>query len=566
MRKTAIGIGATATAGVGLSGRGPAPAVGSAEAVAPLIGAGAIGGAALVGWAAREYEVVGSNPPAEGLTADVLRKDVYQTARTRQSTNASTFVDNQTIADQSEQPAYAEAKKRAIEAINNGFTESEVETAAKDEADAYFTTIQKNFLRSWNESISEFYTFRQSIVDHPELTESDILSSNGNNSSQDDSFDKFLSMDTRTVNLIDGSAMDVNRLRIQTAFSTYEYEVAGDPVDPDQESNAQDADVIVSHYDTDLDDPLTYHDTGEWGSAHNSIETAQSNVHTSLETWVPNAYSGVEQGTIDTTDLITPSQRASMLADQDGNAMAIADLAALNIPVDVGRQITLTFGETGATLTGRLALTDESDGPIASGNTYNPSDFSGDVYFATDTSLVGGDWDSFDDTVTDGNVTLTSEPYEGTVYDIQTTDGTVSVDAGDFTNSINEWTYNVTGEIPDGSSVTDVSYRSDTDEEKIETLKLDAAFTVDSITDTETGESDDSLNFSSSEPQDDNNYITDEEWQQLQQENQELIEKYEESQSTGGAGGFLNGDVSDIRTLGIVAGGAALAALLFGNN
>ena len=245
--------------------------------------------------------------------------------------------------------------------------------------------------------------------------------------------------------------------------------------------------------------------------------------------------------------------------------MAIADLAALNIPVDVGRQITLTFGETGATLTGRLALTDESDGPIASGNTYNPSDFSGDVYFATDTSLLGGDWDSFDDTVTDGKVTLTSEPYEGTVYDIQTTDGTVSVDAGDFTNSINEWTYNVTGEIPDGSSVTDVSYRSDTDEEKIETLKLDAAFTVGSITDTETGESADSLNFSVSEPQDDNNYITDDEWQQLQQENQELIEKYEESQSTGGLdlGGL---DMFGIPGEIVAFGGAAVAAFIaFGN-
>ena len=36
--------------------------------------------------------------------------------------------------------------------------------------------------------------------------------------------------------------------------------------------------------------------------------------------------------------------------------------------------------------------------------------------------------------------------------------------------------------------------------------------------------------------------------------------------SPGGAGGFLDGDASDIRTLGIVAGGAALAALLFGQN
>ncbi|TKX76172.1 hypothetical protein EXE53_33300, partial [Halorubrum sp. SD626R] len=41
--------------------------------------------------------------------------------------------------------------------------------------------------------------------------------------------------------------------------------------------------------------------------------------------------------------------------------------------------------------------------------------------------------------------------------------------------------------------------------------------------------------FESNEPQTDSNYITQEEWNQLQERNEELIERYEESRSTGAA-------------------------------
>ncbi|OYR59145.1 hypothetical protein DJ71_25355, partial [Halorubrum sp. E3] len=52
-----------------------------------------------LGWALREYEVLGSDSPAEGLTADALEQQANQTSLTRQSTNASTIVDNGTILD-----------------------------------------------------------------------------------------------------------------------------------------------------------------------------------------------------------------------------------------------------------------------------------------------------------------------------------------------------------------------------------------------------------------------------------------------------------------------------------
>jgi hypothetical protein len=73
-----------------------------------------------------------------------------------------------------------------------------------------------------------------------------------------------------------------------------------------------------------------------------------------------------------------------------GTSQAIADLIALNIPVDLEREATITIDDTGATLSGTFGLTDSSDGPIESGMTYDPSNFAGDVYFTADMSLVSG--------------------------------------------------------------------------------------------------------------------------------------------------------------------------------
>jgi hypothetical protein len=301
------------------------------------------------------------------------------------------------------------------------------------------------------------------------------------------------------------------------------------------------------------------------------MDTTFQNVRDGISTWVTNVYGGVQSGEIEISNLITPSVRAEMLSDEETEASAIADLAALNIPIDPEREATITITETSATLSGTIGLTDTSDGPIESGTTYDPSTFAGDVYFTADVSQLSGSWSAFNSGVDGGTITLTSQPYEGTVYNVTTTAGeTVSVPATSWTdNGDGTWSYDASGELNTNiTEVDSVSYESADDQTQYETLQISKEFTVNKIENKETGEEVTSTSFESSEPQTDSNYITQEEWNQLEQQNQELIEKYEESQTTsGGAGGFLgDGLFQDTKTLGIVAGGAALAALLFGNN
>ncbi|TKX47804.1 hypothetical protein EXE49_16930 [Halorubrum sp. ASP121] len=169
--------------GIGASAAG-AVALGSdygftreAEAVAPLIAAGAIGASAALGWALREFEVVGSDPPAEGLTADALEQQIYQAVKTRRSNNQSMIVDNQNILDGVKNTAYTNAKVAAIEQLNAGVSESEVLSAANAAIDSYESTVKGNFLKSWNGSVNELQALLQSAVDHPDMGEGDLLNS-----------------------------------------------------------------------------------------------------------------------------------------------------------------------------------------------------------------------------------------------------------------------------------------------------------------------------------------------------------------------------------------------------
>ena len=61
--------------------------VGDAEAIACgglCLGAAAVGAGIAVGWALREYEVIGADTPADGLSGDALRNEIVNTVQSRQ--------------------------------------------------------------------------------------------------------------------------------------------------------------------------------------------------------------------------------------------------------------------------------------------------------------------------------------------------------------------------------------------------------------------------------------------------------------------------------------------------
>jgi len=255
-----------------------------------------------------------------------------------------------------------------------------------------------------------------------------------------------------------------------------------------------------------------------------------------ISMWVTNVYGDVQSGDIEISDLVTPRERAAMMSEEEGTSQAIADLIALNIPVDLEREATITITATGATLSGTFGLTDSSDGPIESGTTYEPSTFAGDVYFTADMSLVSGDW-TYEEGIDGGSITITEEPFDGTAIEVTTAASeTVSVPAVDWTdNGDGTWSYDASADLETNiTTVESARFVSTATETQFETLQLDGPFTVDKLMNTQSGEEVSTTSFDNAQPQTDDNYITQEEWGDLEQQNQDLIEKFEDSQNNGG--------------------------------
>ncbi len=572
-RRTFIkGIGATGAAGVGLaSRRGP---VGDAEAIAPaiVVGAAAVGGSVALGWSLREYEVIGSDDPPEGLTLEALNDRIHQTARTRKSTNASTILGNENIVMGMENVAYTEAKIAAINALNDQLSQSDVQEAAIDEIYSYEDTILTNLLESWNESAKEADLLFNAQLDHPDTpTELDDYMTID---SREDALISTFSDETISHELPSGSEIDVQIVTHHISNGGTGSRPAWTPFDPDLGDDTGSSRDAVTYDYGETDVVVEYLSYSDWNPIYEQIVDTMSDVRDSMILWVESVYGDVQSGELDIEELITPRERAAMMEEEEGMAQAIADLQALNIPIDVEREATIYLPHVDATIRGTLGIT--QDQSIESGETYDPDeDIDGSVYLTYDVSLGEGTWGAYETGIDGGEVIFTDEPWPGTTFRLHTTAGeSVELVAEDFTpvdedgdevgdwDDPDRWLVNISADVETAiTEIDDVEYYASNDESQFEMIQLQEEFTVESIEDTSSGEEFDSMEFESSEPQTDDNYITQEEWDEFEQQNQDLIEKYEDSQSSGGLGDFLDGpELGGVPAALIVIIAAAAAA------
>jgi len=640
MRATAIGIGAAGSAAVGL-GSDEYGAVGEAEAIPPIVVAG--GPVIALGWALREYEVIGSNPPAEGLTPEVLRQNIYDGAKKRRSNNKSTFVDNRNLLDGLKNTAYTDGKIAAIEKLNEEVTQSEVQDAALAAVDDYATTVQGNLLRSWNELASEVSSFLGLLGNSSDLSKQEVLNVYKLNA---DTFVEYRDpWETSPVTMPDGTEQDV---------VIVDYRRTNDTTTPGNvQINVSDGSVRDFGIEAVSGDGSTTNllDTTEWGSLYSDMESTFTEVRDGLAVWVNNVYGEVQSGDIEVADLLTPRERAELLSDDEEYPQAVADLIALNIPVDPNREATISLNDRDITLVGLMTPTSPPENGFVSGETYDPTSAPWDLYFTYDPSKGSGGWTEYEPVISEGELRFTAEPYEQTLYRIPVSTGeTVEVTSGEFTEtdsggvwiadvseqvsrSVKEWTdyqssidggevtftalpdesadftitandgdvetvsasdftdngdgtYTVsTGlgiaeieaveaeidrtEVQSGADGGGVSIYSEDSEPGYKTIQIKESFTIDKIEDSsgnEVGASD----FTQTEPQDDTNYITQEEWNELEQQNQELIDKYEQATKTeeptsaGGGSGFFSGGGPSTGAIAAVVGVIGVGYALFG--
>lgn len=536
LRATAAAGGSAAVLGYGSTQE--------AEALAPVaIGVAAAAGAAGigVGWALREWDPLGSDAPPEGLSASALHEDVYTTLRTRKSTNASTIVDNRNIIGTGLSDAmYIEGKLAAIEALNNEETQANVQAAAEDAIANYATTIELNLLKSWNEAANELQNLHDALVAHSNITSMDAMgfSWHGTTDPMDTSQGikaGFGQLVDESVTLTDETTFTVKQIeRDSSTASRYS------PVTLFRDGATFDNTWFQGVNPEDGTEYAGLMEWQQWNGIWTDLQNTITTVNDGIVLWVDKVYSEVQAGSIEIADLVTPRERAAMMTDDEEYPQAVADLLALNIPVDLEREAVITIPSKSANLKGTFAVTDPSS-TMEAGVTYTPSTF-GSVFFTYDLSEGEGDWASYETGVDGGNVTFTAEPYEASRFLIDTDAGeTATVRTGDFVdNGDGTWTVDVSDQLEtDITNVSSVTAEADVDGTTYETINIVDDFTVESFTDSD-GNDHATATFDQDDPQDDTNYITQDEWDDMQARNERLIEKYEEAVAASG-GAAANG-------------------------
>ncbi|WP_049928668.1 hypothetical protein [Halopiger goleimassiliensis] len=578
-----VGTGAATVGAIAAGGSQVAPRyspVGRAQAIPPLVALGATAGVAAfrAGWMLRDSEVLGSDAPPEGLTPDALHNQVYETCRKRLSNDESMFIDQKNLIQTMDDAAYGEGKLAAIEALNDQQSQSEVQEAALNANAEYCTTVIRNFLRSWNESAKEFDTIQERIHEHPDLEIVEVFGTPYNDyadgsgcsgdkgGTTDDPEDFTLEEDM--VELPNGEEFGVYRPNweagdskgvglspvpeeawhadYQTSASCFDYNENIEPY------------VLVKAPDDDGHN-FRHLEMALYQEVYEELLQVYNDVSDGLITWVDGVYEDVQAGELDTGDLLTPRELAEMTADEEQVNQAIADLMALNVSVNLEREAEIYLPGSDATLYGSLAVSENMT--LEAGQTIDPDEEDAGFYLTYDISQGEGQWTAYDDErgVDGGYVSFTEEPFEQVEYDIHTTAGEVAtVSASDFepddADTPSEWEVDIGDQLDD--KITDierVNYYAASSETQYETIHLTEPFEIVTFTDSE-GNEHESADFEpEQDPHDDQNYITEEEWEEMQDRYEEMIEEYEDSQESNWSlpGNPLEGIGDGVQYLGL---------------
>ena len=537
MRVTAIGIGATAAGGVGTKYAGSP--VGEAEAVAPLIAAGAIGLAAgAVGAVAFGGDFLG---PDEQDVADSLAWQDYVDEYT--NLLERNLMLDQTIASLERDIQLVENKARedAIFAIYeqgvDSGSESDATAAAEAAIGEAYATVEKALLNSWTIRFNSFKTAADAYMadqDIGSITNADGYSKGGYH--WDDSASSTTGIlyngdsETASETLLNGEDHSYTRMKREKYYSnstTYTYGLLS-PTLSDWDKTKSDGDGIVYGYDMLAPDANNYDsvdtqpdfdtssakviDSKRWKNLHQEIIDAHDTIIGEVSAMVDSYYQPAVDGEIDLIDAVGPKHLTDTASTAEDYQEATMALRGMGYPISE-QVVTIevpTEDDEGMELTGRLAWTAHSGNTLAIGQTHFAENIPGSVFAAV--NLPDG-VDSLDGNTTDTNTTNTTD------------DGSTDTGPGAEIVELTDEFDILSAEGADGVSFEDRTLAS-----------------ADNITNEEINQI-----FK-------DNYDA----------NQEATETVHETATGGGGSGFLDGFGGDTQTLGIVAGGAALAALLFG--
>jgi len=243
---------------------------------------------------------------------------------------------------------------------------------------------------------------------------------------------------------------------------------------------------------------------------------------------------------------------ANTIAADADQAQAIGNLLALNIPGEYENEMTVEFSD-GSVYQGFLATTDSTNVPkLTAGTSINPdaTDDNGNALYETwHFAYRPGSYiepvNSYDDAygIQGGEIRFTTDPTtqdgqqlgDSVEYVVETSKGeSATIVPSDLTqetiDSTTYWTVDLSSQLDETVAEINRVRRVYAGEkpDTYRTMTVNQPFTITAI------DGADSVQIQQHrEPQTDDNYVSDEEWQQMNDKVDELIKRYEDAQNSG---------------------------------
>ncbi|WP_157754370.1 hypothetical protein [Halodesulfurarchaeum formicicum] len=571
---------AAAGTAVAVGGTGTIYSSEEAEALVPLAPAAVAAGATAGAWLIREYDPLSI---FENDALDIARDERIE--RVRESWMRQQNAVDKTIRGVKSLIEYAyndwisRGKIDAVEGMVAGDSVDQIKDHAHSHVDGRVAVSQKNLIKQHQEMRRTVDGTISQLVDHPDVDVLSHLEVSLSQSRDNYYWLKSVDTDTETWTLADGSSIDVTPLEI-----TVDEKDSFDDIDPTtllsstprgvemDSTHSSGKGLVFRPSSLDEDGNIQWSDATYtlsrpdiWSGIWTDLENMRSKVHADLDSWVDVAIDEVQSG-MSPASLLSPGEISMMMSEDESDPSAVANMIALGVPVDKAVEYRMKID--GIEVWGILHLPD--GGSVNVGDIYRPT-VDDPLFASLDPSTMSGSWSEYQSEVSGGVVTFTSTPFPRVLYSISTSHSeTVEVPSSEFSaesSSAGTYTADLSGLLDNQiTSIESVTMRPHPDYSSGQMVTMTLA--DDQVEILEIRDEDGSTMDSTSTdepytPQSSDNYITEEEWSEMQSTIEDLTEQYEEEkQPNPGPGAILPGGIPDWALL--VGAGAGGILALFG--
>ena len=388
MRRTAIGIGATGTLGGVASTSAAAVSLGDNDRI--LSKAGFLVSPVL--WGVKQiYDRVTDpatgedvNDQLDALNAEEAHTSVYEDVLEMQSVDDRVITSITNVISGLDRTAYQAGIEVAIERMDVGDSQADVETNAVDAAMEKVSTTQKNLIDHYTIQASKMRRLGVAIESTANLSttimewyrEDGTVADHYIGTQEKNSFET----------LANGSSYSYISLPADNGGSS--------DIDIRITSGSQPAYGILMLDPPETGEEIVAWDPAMWKSIWDETTSVASTVESEILSWISTVYPKYQSGDVDLSQLVTADQLAATASEQNDLSNVTADFARLGIPINNRTKLTIeivTGENSGTIIDGNLAVRNPPTDGFIVGDTYDPSTISGPVWLMYDRTTDSGE-------------------------------------------------------------------------------------------------------------------------------------------------------------------------------